>query len=202
MIAVLLKARALLRDARGTALLEFAFVAPAFLVLLMAGLDQGYRVYLNSVLAGSVESVARKSAVGGMSEGQVDSEIKDRVKDILPASAQSDPNAITITKKSFDNFSSIGNPEKITSDTAPLGSYNAGDCYEDANRNGVYDASGGSTGIGGAEDVIYYQVSVTFPRLFPMASLLGWNPNQTASVQTIVRNQPYGAQATPPVRCI
>lgn len=190
------------RDEKGAALVEFAFVAPVFIVMLMAGLDLGYRVYLQSVIAGTVESVARRSAVGGMSTSDVDSEIVRMVNLILPSSARNDPNAIQITKKSFDNFSSIGNPEKITSDTAPVGAYNAGDCYEDANRNNLYDASGGSTGIGGAEDVIYYEVDVRFPRLFPMASLLGWDAEQRSSVKTIVRNQPYGAQATPPVRCI
>lgn len=193
--------RRIVRDERGAALVEFAFVAPVFLVMLMAGLDLGYRQYLQSVVAGTVEAVARRSAVGSMSTTQVDNAIIADVKNILPESAKSDPNAIKITKRSYDNFSSIGNPEKITSDTAPVGTYNVGDCYEDANRNNVFDAAGGSTGIGGAEDVIYYQVDVEFPRLFPMAGLLGWGVNQKSSVKTIVRNQPYGAQATPPVRC-
>lgn len=201
MIRKLRLASTLLRNEQGAAIVEFAFVAPVFLLMLMAGLDLGYRQYLQSVIAGTVEDVARKSAVGGMNTTQVDAAIKSNVNKILPASAQSDPTAITITKRSYDNFSSIGNPEKVTSDTAPLGSYNVGDCYEDANRNNVFDAAGGSTGIGGAEDVIYYQVDVSFPRLFPMAGLLGWSVNQTSSVKTIVRNQPYGAQATPPVRC-
>ncbi len=189
------------RNERGAALLEFAFVAPVFIVMAMGALDIGYRVYLQSVITGTVEAVARQSAVGGMTTTQVDNEIIKNVKLVLPASARSNPQSIQITKKSYDNFSAVGNPEKITSDTAPVGSYNVGDCYEDANRNNVYDASGGSTGIGGAEDVIYYQVDVTFPRLFPMAGLLGWSTNQSSTVKTIVRNQPYGAQATPPVRC-
>ena len=30
---------------------------------------------------------------------------------------------------------------------------------------------------------------------------LGWSATQTSTVNTIVRNQPYGAQPTPPVRC-
>lgn len=189
------------RNQRGAALIEFAFVAPVFIVMVMAALDLGYRVYLQSVITGTVEAVARQSAVGGMTTSQVDSEIIRNVKLILPQSARTSASAIQITKKSYDNFSAVGNPEKITSDTVPVGSYNAGDCYEDANRNNTYDASGGSTGIGGAEDVIYYQVDVTFPRLFPMAGLLGWSTQQSSSVKTIVRNQPYGAQPTPPVRC-
>lgn len=201
MIRKLLQSHRLVRDERGAALVEFAFVAPVFLVMLMAGLDLGYRQYLQSVIAGTVESVARRSAVGGMSTTQVDTAIITDVKKILPESAKADPESIKIIKRSYDNFSSIGNPEKITSDTAPVGTYNVGDCYEDANRNNVFDATGGSTGIGGAEDVIYYQVDVEFPRLFPMAGLLGWEVNQKSTVKTIVRNQPYGAQATPPVRC-
>lgn len=202
MISRLRRSHGLVRDEKGAALVEFAFVAPVFLTMLMAGLDMGYSVYLRSVIAGTVESVARKSSVGGMNTTQVDTAIVNSVKKVLPASAQSAPGAIAITKKSFANFSNVGSPEKITNDTAPLGTYNVGDCYEDANRNNTFDASGGSSGVGGAEDVIYYKVDVSFPRLFPMAGLLGWNVNQSASVTTIVRNQPFGAQPTPPIRCI
>lgn len=189
------------RDRRGATIVEFAFVAPVFIVMIMAGLDIAYQAYLRSVISGTVEGVARRSAVGGMTTDDVDDAIIETVNAVLPINAQTDPDTITITKKSFSDFSSVGNPEKITNDIAPLGSYNVGDCYEDANGNNQFDASGGSNGIGGADEIVYYQVDVAFPRLFPMAGLLNWDPMVRATAKTVVRNQPYGAQAVPPVRC-
>lgn len=201
MIRIRKLASRLRRDEEGAALIEFAFVAPVFIVMMMAGLDLAYQQYLRTVIAGTVETVARRSAVGGMTTDDVDDAIIDSVNTILPENARNDPNAIKITKKSYDDFSNIGNPEKITNDVDPIGTYNVGDCYEDANHNNVFDASGGSTGIGGADDIVYYQVDVEFDRLFPMAGLMGWDAKQRSSVKTVVRNQPYGAQAVPPVRC-
>lgn len=201
MIRYLTLRKRLLRDQKGAAMVEFAIVSLPFFVLMMAGFDLGYRQYIQTVMTATVEKVARQSAIGGMTTQQVDQEIIEGLNTILPEGARNNPSAIIITKKSYDDFSSIGNPEKITNDIAPVGTYNVGDCYEDANRNNQFDASGGSTGIGGADDIVYYQVDVEFPRLFPMAGLLGWDTEQRSTVKTIVRNQPYGAQATPPVRC-
>jgi hypothetical protein len=108
---------------------------------------------------------------------------------------------ISIVKKSYYNFSRIGKPEKILTDTAPLGTYNSGDCFEDANGNGTYDTNGGASGLGGADDVVYYEVTVSMPRLFPMAKLLGWPANQTATSSVIIRNQPWANQASPTKVC-
>lgn len=192
---------ALHKDERGATVVEFALVFPIFAFLTMSALDIGYGLYMRSVVAGTVEAVARKSTVGGMTSAEVDELIKTQVKRVVPVAVRNNPNTIRITKTSYYNFSNIGQPEKITGDTAPLGTYNAGDCYQDANLNGVYDSAGGSNGVGGADDVLYYQVVVTYPRVFPMAALAGWSANQSATVKTIVRNQPYGAQGTPPTRC-
>jgi Flp pilus assembly protein TadG len=193
--------RALRTDERGATVVEFALVFPVFAFLTMSALDIGYGLYMRSVVAGTVEAVARKAVVGGMTSAQVDTLIKTQIKRVVPASVRNNANTIQITKTSYYNFSNVGQPEKITGDTAPLGVYNVGDCYQDANRNNLYDTAGGTNGLGGADDVLYYQVVVTYPRVFPMAALAGWSANQTATVKTLVRNQPYGAQDTPPTRC-
>jgi len=96
----------------------------------------------------------------------------------------------------------VGKPEKITTDTAPLGSYNSGDCYEDANGNGSYDMALGSDGLGGADDIVYYEVTVSMPRIFPMAKMLGWSATQSTKATTIVRNQPWANQAKPAIKCV
>jgi len=55
--------------------------------------------------------------------------------------------------------------------------------------------------LGGADDIVYYEVTMSQPRLFPMAKLLGWSPTQSVTVKTMVRNQPWANQGTPTIRC-
>jgi hypothetical protein len=135
-----------------------------------------------------------------MTSAQIDTSIKTKVAAVLPASARQD--GITITKKSYYNFSRVGKPEKLTTDQGTIGTYDsATDCYEDANENNRYDVAGGASGIGSADDIVFYQVDVKFPRLFPIAGLLGWPTQQTATVKSIIRNQPYDGQSAPKILC-
>jgi hypothetical protein len=107
-----------------------------------------------------------------------------------------DATAETAFTRSYSDFGSIQKPEKITQDTAPLLEYNQGDCFEDANANGTYDLDRGKTGLGAAEDIIQYQVSITFDRLVPLGWMLGWDDRQKVGGATVLRNQPYAARTT------
>jgi Flp pilus assembly protein TadG len=188
--------RRIFRCVRGATLMEFGLVAPPLLLTIMGIADLGYQSYLRAVTAGVLDKAARAASVGTLNSAQIDSYIQTQMEVINAKNGTT-----SVTKKSYYDFSRVGQPEKITSDTAPLGTYNSGDCYEDANGNGVFDASGGSEGLGGADDIVYYQVTVSMPRLFPLAKMLGWSATQTATASTVIRNQPWANQATPTVRC-
>jgi hypothetical protein len=109
---------------------------------------------------------------------------------------------VTTSTSSYYDFSGVSMPEKITQDTAPLGSYNAGDCYEDANNNSSYDTDRGRAGMGNADDIVRYQVSITFPRIVPIGAFLGWSSHQTITSNTVLRNQPYAGRVNAAViRC-
>ncbi|MES2174030.1 MAG: pilus assembly protein [Pseudomonadota bacterium] len=182
--------------ARGATLLEFGLVAGPLILTIMAIGDLGYQSYLRAVTRGVLEKASRAASVGTLNSTDIETYI-----DAQMATINSKNGTTSTTKKSYYNFSRVGKPEKITTDTAPLGSYNVGDCYEDANGNGAYDAAGGSTGLGSADDIVYYEVTVSMPRLFPMAKLLGWSATQSATATTIVRNQPWANQGKPTVKC-
>lgn len=188
--------RALARDRRGATLVEFGFVALPLSMVIMAIADLGYQSYLNAVTKGVLDRAARAASVGSMTSSQIDSFVDQEMATIVSKQA-----TISKVKKSYYNFSRIGKPEKILTDTNPIGSYNSGDCFEDVNNNGTYDTDTGATGLGSADDVVYYQVTVSMPRLFPMAKLLGWSSNQTATASAIIRNQPWANQASPPKVC-
>lgn len=184
------------RNVRGATLLEFGLVAGPLIMTILALGDLGYQSYLRAVTRGVLEKAARAASVGTLNNSQIDTYIEAQM-----AAINSKNGTTSTTKKSYYNFSRVGKPEKITTDTAPLGTYNVGDCYEDANGNGSYDTNSGSTGLGGADDIVYYEVTVSMPRLFPMAKILGWSPTQSATASTMLRNQPWANQTTPAIKC-
>lgn len=191
----------LIGNRRGVALPEFAMIVVPFLVLIMGSLDLGYQAYLRATVTGALEKAARKATIGNRTKAQVVTLITTEVRGILPRTSQSDPDAVQVTPQSYYNFSAVGGGERITGDTAPVGIYNAGDCYEDRNGNGRYDATdGGGDNLGTADDILYYTVSVTVPRLFPIWRVIGWSNTVTATARTLIRNQPFGAQQVV-IRC-
>jgi Flp pilus assembly protein TadG len=191
----------LLRSRRGVALPEFAFVAIPFLVLVMGALDLGYQGYLRATVTGALEKAARRATIGNRTKAQVVAMINTEVRGVLPTGPRTDPAAVVITPLSYSNFSAVGGGERITGDTAPVGSYNSTDCYEDRNGNSRYDATdGGGDNLGTADDIMFYTVAVAVPRLFPIWHWIGWGDTVTTSAKTLIRNQPYGAQQVV-IRC-
>jgi Flp pilus assembly pilin Flp len=186
------------RDERGATAIEFAFVAPVLCLLILGFLDFGHQAYVRSIAVGAIEQVGRSAGVGGAAvdpttfEAQVETMVRRVAKSATFA----------WDKKSYYQFSGIGKPEKLIDDKNGNGQYDPGDCWEDLNPNGVYDTSPGRSGVGGADDIVYYQLTVTFP---PLISLGGFNSllagNHRTTVGTIVRRQPFAAQAVPVIRC-
>jgi Flp pilus assembly protein TadG len=200
---ILRRARRLRRDKRGTSITEFGLIAPVLCMMLLGMIDLGQRMYLAAVLQGTLFRAARKATVGDQTSAQIDTFVTNEL------AAFSKNATITITKKSYSDFTGVKQLETITSDTAPVGTYNAGtsaanpgDCYEDTNSDWKRDDKG-SSGLGQSDDIVYYQVSVTYPRVVPLSKFLGFSANETVTANTVLRNQPYGAQvpSTPPVRC-
>jgi len=157
--------------------------------LLLLGLfDLGYRSYASSVLQGALHDAARMATVGGYSMDQIDTRVKTRLSNFAARST------VTTAAASYYEFSGVSQPEKIVSDTVPLNTYNAGDCFEDVNGNNAYDTDRGRSGTGNADDIVRYSVTISFPRVFPLGILLGWSSTQTLSANTVLRNQPYAGR--------
>jgi len=86
-------------------------------------------------------------------------------------------------------------PEPFT-DSNGNGVRDPGECFTDENGNGSWDQDPGAAGQGGASAVTVYTMTATYPRLFPVAGLLGWPKTQTISATTLLKNQPYATQTT------
>ncbi len=199
--------RRLGRDQRGATIVEFAVIAMPMCVLLMGGLELGYNSYVRSTLQGALHDAARVAAAenpilatdGDTVEEQVANMIKETVAHVAPNAV------VDVDQKSYFEFSSIGEPEKLMTDNNGNGKYDASDedCFEDANGNGTFDPDSGKSGTnGGADDVVLYTAKVSAPRILPLDRLVpGVSEKVEYTLRAAVRNQPYGQQPTAPVIC-
>ena len=181
--------RALRRDTSGATIVEFALILPVLCMMLLGTLDLGYRSYVASVIQGTLHDAARMATVGGVTTGQIQTFVQNRLQ------AFSRNATITTTTRSYSDYSGVRVAETITQDTAPFGTYNPGDCFQDANGNGGYDTDRGRSGTGGSEDVVYFEVTMTYPHIMPVGKLFGWSGNVTTTQNTVLRNQPYAARS-------
>jgi Flp pilus assembly protein TadG len=187
------------RNKCGTTVLEFAIIMPVFSGMIMGFLDFGYWTYVRGATTGAIETVARGAGVGGAS---VDPTVfQNNVEDLVKAVAKDA--TFTWTKTSYYQFSGIGQPEKLTTDRNSNGAYDAGDCFEDSNGSGAFDAAQGkSNSVGGADDVLYYKVRVSFAPLIPLSMFPGVSATRTVTATTMVKRQPFAAQAVPTIVCV
>jgi Flp pilus assembly pilin Flp len=182
----------------GVTAVEFALVTPVLLLVLMGGMDVSRSAYVSSVLYGAVQKAGRDSSLetGGGAAASIDSKILSVMKPLAS------DGVLTVSRKSHQSFKRAKRAETYTDKNAN-NTRDALECFEDTNGNGVWDADGGKAGLGGADDIVVYTATFTYPRTFPMAGLMGMNPNQVLSATTILRNQPYGDQTltVPAVVC-
>lgn len=191
------------RDDHGATATEFAIILVPMCLCILGMLDVGFQFYVRAVLQGTVNDVARTATVekpvfgetGTTVEQKIDATIKKRVG-VLAKGA-----TYAIVKSNYHDFADVGKPEKIITDKNKNGAYDAGDCWEDVNTNLTYDTNPTRTGIGGADDVVFYDVTLTMPRIIPMARLMGASPQYVINAKTAVRNQPFANQSQPPIQC-
>ena len=179
---------------QGAALVEFALILPALLMFVMGALEIGYRVYAVSVVNGSLREAARMASTGGYTGAEIDQKVTSMIRDWRSTAN------VAIVKRSYSDFTGVGLPEPITSGTVESGTY----CYQDINKNNIWDADRGADGLGGAEDVIYYEVTMTYPTLMKFTQkAFGLGAVTTVKQNTIVSNEPFAAvvRTPPPTVC-
>lgn len=182
--------RPLGRSDRGSSVVEFALLLPVLCLVVMGTLELGYRIYAISVSNGAIRQAARMASTGGFTGPQIDAHVVNQIHKF-----RRDAN-VQIVKKSYSDFTGVGLPEPVTSGSIASGTY----CFDDVNNNGTRDDDMGTSGLGGAEDVIYYEVTATYPTLFKFSEkVLKFSPTATVKLNTIVSNEPFAAVVrTPP----
>lgn len=197
MIRQILKERRIFKDQSGATLMEFGLVAAPFFLMLLGIMDLGYRGYVDTVSKSVLHKVARDASTGEMTVAQIEQAVTDGLDTLILKNA-----TIDVTTQSYFDFTNIGKPEKLTTDVNSNGTVDPGDCFIDNNGNDIFDTDYGIAGTGGPDDIVSYQIEITSPRLFPLASMIGLSDTMKVSNSTAVRNQPFGAQVDLVETCV
>jgi hypothetical protein len=189
-VSALAPLRGVARNQEGAAALEFAMAAPLLFLMIFGTLQMAHAFYIKGVLIGAVNAAARNSSLqtGPTAQANIDASVTKIIKSGVPAGT------VTFTRKNYADFTSIGKPEDFT-DTNSNGRHDAGECFTDMNGNSQWDADISKTGLGGADDVVVYTVSVTYKPLFAIGGFWGLPKTQKINSTTILQNQPFSTQS-------
>lgn len=172
------------RDERGATLVEFALILAPLLFAVLGTMEIGYRIYALSCTNGAIREAARMASTGQYTGAQIDAKVKEMIKSFSAGAT------VAIDKKSYSDYTGVNLPEPVVSGSRSTGKY----CYEDINGNTKWDEDRGKDGLGGPEDVINYEVTITYGTLFGFSqNMLGYGATTTIEQNTIVSNEPFAA---------
>jgi Flp pilus assembly protein TadG len=167
---------------------EFALIAPTFLILLLGMLDIGQMVYAQSVLNGAVQLAARDASLESGDTGAADALVLSHVGRIMPGVA------LESTRRNYYDFVDIDRAERWN-DADDNSRCDDGEAYTDENDNGQWDADIGRSGNGGANDVVIYTVRARYDSLFRTPFTPAAWATRTLVSSVIKKNQPFADQA-------
>lgn len=184
-----LTAKALAACRKGVTAIEFAFVAPVFLLMICGIIEFSVIAFVSTVMESATGITSRLGKTGYAANGltrqqQIIATINNQTAGLL------DPNKLTVTTSVYSSFSNIGQPEPCINPVNPPCSGIAGTNYVDVNGNGQWDSDMGAAGLGNSGDTVVYIVSYPWSILTPMVgAIIGSTYNITA--RTVVRNEPF-----------
>lgn len=185
----------LARNEDGVAVTEFGFVAPVFLMLLMAVFDYGFALYADSVLHGAVQNGARRASLENTLWTDIEAQVNKEVRNVVPTSNPDTEITFTLDPTYYQNYNDVDLPEDFT-DANGNGEYDNTECFVDRNSNNQWDEDVGLAGRGGAQDVVSIKASLTYKRIFPFWKMVGQPDAVTLTATSYLRNQPFSAQAS------
>ncbi len=174
---------------KGVTAIEFAFLAPVFLLLVCGIIEFSLIAFTSTVMESATTSSSRLGKTGyaatGMTRQQeIINNITSKTSDFL------NPALLTVTTSVYSNFSAVGQPEPFILPTTPPCSGTPGVNYSDINGNGQWDSDMGAAGLGNSGDIVVYTVTYPWPILTPLISAIIGN-TFIVTARTVVRNEPF-----------
>lgn len=188
--------RGFIRDRRAATMMEFAILAPVFILFLFGGLDAGYNFYTKAVLDGEMQKAARDLSLEDASDPARKLAIQQRVRTAVQRVMKNA--TVDMTTRYYHDYTNAAGMEEFT-DSNHDGRCNNSESYVDSNNNGMFDIDAGVDGIGGSRDVVVFVATASYPRLIISSFIFG--PGTTVlTSKTMLRNQPASDQAAAPLR--
>ena len=160
-----------LRGDDGSTIVEFAIVAPVFVLVLFAAFQIGFVMLIQNALDSAAREASRVGITGATQAGMTrDQAIRSKVQEVVRRYTGGfvDPAKILISVKSYASLSGVGAPEPFT-DTNSNGVRDPGEPFTDINGNGVWDADQGISGSFGLPgQVVQYEISYIWDTVFPI----------------------------------
>ena len=184
------------KQTSGATVVEFALVLPLFLFSVMGMMDLGLQFYGQHILQGSVSQAARLSTLETFTGNHdaLDDMVESRIRAVFKSAD------VRTLRRAYLSYEDIGQPEPWT-DTNLNGQWDPGECFEDLNGSGSWESDSGRAGNGEADEVVLYEVSVSYDRIFPFWGLVKQSPKTELQAKGVLRNQPYAAGRTRPPAC-
>ncbi|MCB1537726.1 MAG: pilus assembly protein [Rhodospirillales bacterium] len=178
-------------DESGVTAIEFALLLPVLVTIIMGSIELSMYLFVQSALEGATFSVSRLGKTGYVESGMTREEtIRAAMADRLGIFF--DPDRLSIISESYDDFSSVGEPEPFI-DANGNGVRDNGENYTDINGNGQYDMDRGVTGPGTAGQVTVYTISYPWNLMTPyLTDSLGQDGVAEISSRFVVKNEPFG----------
>jgi Flp pilus assembly protein TadG len=175
------------REEDGSEAIEFVFIFPMFLLILVGAIEIAIVTFVGSILESAMAEASRFGITGATPAGMTR---EDQVRAIV---AEKTYGLIDMTKADFQTlvyptFADIGQGEPYT-DQNGNGQYDVGEPYNDVNGNGQWDADMGVAGLGGPGDIVLYKISYNWGMLTPVLLPMISSIRESASIA--VRNEPY-----------
>jgi Flp pilus assembly pilin Flp len=182
------------KDQDGATVVEFGLIAMPLTIMIMGVMDLGHTQYVDSVMNGAMHELARESSLEGASSTSQQAIVDARLRDTI-RSVSKDAQVI-VTRRYYKTFSKAAAAQaEDWTDGNSNGRCDDNEPFIDANNNDIWDADGGDSGQGGAKDVVIVRVEVRYKRLFPTRALIGFGEDVQLLTDSILANQPYGAQS-------
>ncbi len=182
--------RRLWRDSKGVTALEFGFVLPVLVLIVLGSMEFSMITFANALLEGGLREASRFGTTGAVPNG------KTREEHIVDIMNQKGSGVLKLTTlnvdvKTYPNFSKIGMPEPYTDENGN-GSYDSGESFTDVNCNGNWDADMGVAGAGAGGEVVLYQVNYDLPMITGFLNgFIGNNGTFPLAASVAVRNEPF-----------
>ncbi len=176
---------------RGSPGVEFAFIAPPLIMILIGIVEVALVTAGHVLLEGSVRQASRYGITGYVPAGTTRI---DYLRSIVGANTAGliNVNNMTITYQIYSSFANVHQPEPYV-DQNSNGHHDNGEPFTDINGNATWDADMGIAGLGGPGDIVAYTLTYDWPIITALLRpLLGDNNGLVRlTSKIVVRNEPF-----------